>query len=78
MTTKNLTAVRAAESESDDAFGEMMYRFLMATQRLTLALHALAREEDLGPATAVVEEVTEDLEQIRSDFKRWETAHLNP
>ena len=47
----------------------------MATERLTLAAHALAREEDISPATAVVEEVTEALVQIRREFGSFEMNH---
>ena len=71
MTTKNLTAIRAAESKSDD-FGKLMFRFLGAHERLKLAAHALARAEDFSPATFVVEEVTEALEQLRRDFEHWD------
>jgi hypothetical protein len=41
-------AATRPESESD-AFRTLMHRFLMATQRLTLAVHALERREDYGP-----------------------------
>ena len=43
MTTKSQTAIRA--TESDGAFQELMLRFLMATERLKLAAHALSLEE---------------------------------
>ena len=69
------TQIRAAERESDDAFGELMHRFVLATERLTLALHALNRCEDYGPATCVVEEATEALVKIRRGLERWEMNH---
>lgn len=64
-----------AESESDGDFGMLMHRFLMATERLQLAAHALGRGEDYGPASCVVEEATEALVKIRRDFGRWEMHH---
>ena len=73
MTTKSLTAIRAAESESDDVFRELMLRFVLATERLMLASHALERCEDYGPATCVVEEATEALVKIRRDLGGWDT-----
>lgn len=63
-------APRPSESESD-AFRTLMHRFLMATQRLTLAVHALERQEDYGPACCVVEEATEALEQLYREFEDW-------
>ena len=74
MTTKNLTAIRATEGKSHD-FGKLMFRFLGANERLKLAAHALARDEDCSAATFVVEEVTEALEQLRGDFEHWEREH---
>lgn len=73
MTKSNQTAIPAAESESDDVFRELMHRFVLATERLTLAFHALARCEDYGPATCVVEEATEALVKIRRDLEGWDT-----
>jgi hypothetical protein len=67
-------AATRPESESD-AFRTLMHRFLMATQRLTLAVHALERQEDYGPACCVVEEATEALEQIYKDFEAWDRHH---
>ncbi|MGI8426723.1 MAG: hypothetical protein ACR2M4_09055 [Actinomycetota bacterium] len=74
MTTKNLTAIRPAESKSDD-FAKLMHRFLLATERLQLAAHALVRGEDYGPASCVVEEATEALEQLPRDLEHWERDH---
>ena len=67
-------ATRPPESESD-AFRTLMHRFLMATQRLTLAVHALERQEDYGPACCVVEEATEALEQLYREFEAWDRQH---
>ena len=67
-------AATRPESESD-AFRTLMHRLLMATQRLTLAVHALERQEDYGPACCVVEEATEALEQIYKDFEAWDRHH---
>jgi hypothetical protein len=63
-------ATRTDEGESD-AFRMLMHRFLMATQRLTLAVHALQQQEDYGPACCVVEEETEALEQLYREFEDW-------
>ena len=76
MTTKShLTVIRTDESVPDDVFRDLMLRFVLATERLTLALHALNRCEDYGPATCVVEEATEALVQIRREFGRFEMHH---
>jgi hypothetical protein len=58
------------ESESD-AFGGLLHRFLLATERLKLAVHALQRQEDYGPACCVAEEATEALEQLYREFDHW-------
>ena len=71
---KKLAPAGPSESESD-AFRTLMHRFLMATQRLTLAVHALERQEDYGPACCVVEEATEALEQIYREFEAWDRHH---
>ena len=63
-------ATSPPESESD-AFRTLMHRFLMATQRLTLAVHAMERQEDYGPACCVVEEATEALERLYREFDDW-------
>ncbi len=64
-------ATRPPESESD-AFRGLLHRFLLATQRLTLAAHALQRQEDYGPACCVVEEATEALDQLYREFDDWD------
>ena len=78
MTKSNQTAIHAAESEvEDDVFREIMLQFVLATERLTLAVHALARCEDYGPATCVAEEATEALVQIRRDLAVWDTGRIH-
>jgi hypothetical protein len=67
-------SIRAAESKSQD-FQDLMFRFLGANERLKLAAHALGREEDCSAATFVVEEVTEALVLLRSDFEDWRDDH---
>jgi hypothetical protein len=75
MATDNPTATPGSES---DAFRTLMHRFLLATQRLTLAVHALQRQEDYGPACCVVEEATEALEQIYREFDDWDYRREHP
>ena len=73
MTKSNQTAIHAAESEvEDDIFRELLHRFVLANERLTLAVHALQRQEDYGPACCVVEEATEALVKNCSDFEGWD------
>ena len=68
MATDNTTATPESES---DAFSGLLHRFLLATERLKLAVHALERQEDYGPACCVAEEATEALQQIYREFDAW-------
>ena len=77
MARNKPTAVPPEESESD-AFCGLLHRFLLATERLKLALHALERQEDYGPATCVVEEATGELNRLYREFDDWNFQREHP
>jgi hypothetical protein len=78
VTTKNQTAIRAAESESDD-FAALHSRFMSLLSRLQVVCEVVGNCENvpngLASAGYVLNETTRDAERLWDDAEVWYLTH---